>query len=92
VGSYVARYEDGEETEIPIIYGKDLRDWNASSDSSATTDAKVVWTARNWANFHVRLFKSSWDNPRPEQPIDSLDFVSDGAEAAPFVIAITAEP
>jgi hypothetical protein len=91
VGSYVLGYEDGTQIDIPLIYGKDLRDWNGKSDSAVPTEATLVWSAKNLADFNPRLFKSSWDNPRPEHAIDSLDFISTGVEAAPFLIAITAE-
>jgi hypothetical protein len=39
----------------------------------------------------VRLFRTTWVNPRREIPIQTLDYRSDMADAAPFLIAITAE-
>jgi hypothetical protein len=33
----------------------------------------------------------TWENPEPEREIRALDFRSEGAESAPFLIAITAE-
>jgi hypothetical protein len=39
----------------------------------------------------VRLFRTTWVNPMPETQIRTLDYRSDMADAAPFLIAITAD-
>jgi hypothetical protein len=92
VGAYVVHYRNGVEQPIPIVYGEDVRDWNSGADPSSTlTRASVVWRSQNKANYVVRLFKSTWVNPFPEEGIVSIDFLSSMAESAPFVIAITAE-
>jgi hypothetical protein len=54
--------------------------------------ATTVWMGRNAADFVVRLFVSTRENPLPELTIESIDFVSEMADAAPFLIALTAEP
>lgn len=93
VGSYIIHYAGGQDQVIPIIYGEDVRDWNGSIDPSADiTHGVVVWSAINNANLHVRLFKTSWVNPMPENELISIDYTSAMANAAPFLIAITAEP
>jgi hypothetical protein len=33
----------------------------------------------------------TWNNPRPEEEIASLDFVSAKQSAAPFLVAVTVE-
>jgi hypothetical protein len=40
----------------------------------------------------IRLFKLTWENPLPTVPIRSFDFISKGTTAAPFLVAVTAEP
>ena len=93
IGAYSIHYSDGEEQIMPIVYGEDVRDWNATIDtSSSLTRGIVVWSAVNNANLHVRLFKTTWVNPMPEKKIASIDYVSTMTTAAPFLIAITAEP
>jgi hypothetical protein len=92
LGKYIVHYADGKQQMIPIIYGEDVRDWNASADPS--TDLKrstVVWSATNKAPFHVRLFKTTWLNPMPDTEITSIDFISENSDSAPFLIALTAE-
>lgn len=92
IGSYIVHYTGGERRVIPIIYGQHLRDWNRGSDSNKSVpNAKVVWSGINPGQFEVRLFKFTWDNPLPNTTISTVDFISKGANAAPFLIALTAD-
>jgi hypothetical protein len=93
IGSYIVHYADGKEQAVPIVYGEDVRDWNAGGDPS--TELKrgtIVWSATNKAPLPVRLFESTWANPYPEKEITTIDYLSTASESAPFLIAITAEP
>jgi len=93
VGTYVVHYAGEQQQVIPIIYGEDVRDWNGSNDmSTEVTHGQLVWSAINNAGLHVRLFKTTWVNPMPEKEILSMDYTSAMANAAPFMVAITAEP
>ena len=92
IGSYVVHYADGREQTIPIVYGEDVRDWNAGGDSSTELKrGSIVWSAVNKAPLLVRLFKTTWLNPFPETEITSIDYLSKMSESSPFLIAITAE-
>ncbi|MGO8676669.1 MAG: AAA-like domain-containing protein [Limisphaerales bacterium] len=92
IGSYVVHYAGGVKTVIPIVYGEDLRDWNAEGDRSTEVKrAVLVWNNTNKAGLPVRLFRATWVNPMPETVIQSLDYRSDMTDAAPFLIAITAD-
>ena len=93
LGRYLVHYADGQQKDIPIIYGMDVRDWNAGNDrTESVKKASVVWKGTNPANFPVRLFLSTWNNPLPGIEIGTIDFVSTVADSAPFLVAITAEP
>ncbi|HLH52778.1 MAG TPA: AAA-like domain-containing protein [Verrucomicrobiae bacterium] len=93
IGAYIMHYADEHELEIPIVYGEDVRDWNGSNDrSTEVTHGDLVWSGINNAGLHVRLFKTTWVNPFPEKEIVSMDYHSAMAAAAPFLIAVTAEP
>ena len=37
------------------------------------------------------LYKMTWKNPHPEKVVQSLDFITTKTDAAPFLVAITAE-
>jgi hypothetical protein len=92
IGTYVVHYANGAKQLIPIVYGQDVRDWNADNDSSTKVKrGLVVWNNINKAGLHVRLFRTTWVNPMPETEITTLDYLSNMAEAAPFLLAITAE-
>jgi WD40 repeat protein/serine/threonine protein kinase len=96
VGSYVLHYVDGQATELPLVYGKDLRNWwTVPGEPNETPNATVVWTGNTplaAANGKtIRLWKRTYENPRPDVEIAHLDFVSAMAFPAPFVVAITIE-
>ena len=93
IGSYVVHYaNDSKQVIIPIVYGEDLRDWNAEGDRSAETKRAVLaWNNPNKAGLPVRLFLATWVNPQPETEIRSLDYRSNMADAAPFLIGVTAD-
>ena len=98
VGKYVVHYDDMTLTQVPIVYGKDLRDW-WSFDDSPPTSATVAWTCVNHASrdfqgqrLKIRLFRMMWENPRPEKRVTSFDFVSfNDTICSPFLIAVTGE-
>lgn len=91
IGAFILHYADGEQVELPIRFGEDVRDW--WGDSIDATRATVAWTGPRLSdpNALVRLFKRTWDNPRPEVEVQGLDFASTGTECAPFLVALTVE-
>ncbi len=99
VGRYVVHYADGSTIEVSVDYGLGIRDyWAWDNPANPHVDTEkffVAWTGTNpTARQHghsLRLFIWTWDNPKPEKAIASLDFVSAMSGPAPFLIAITAE-
>jgi eukaryotic-like serine/threonine-protein kinase len=96
VGSYVLRYADGTWHELPIVLGEQVRDWFASPDEPALSESTcVAWTGWNGKSRRfgttIRLFKTTWSNPRPDLAIETIDFVSKRAGVGPFLVAITVE-
>lgn len=93
IGTYLIHYADGRTQAIPVIYGEDVRDWNAAADPGHKLKRAVIaWGGINSEGRPVRLFKTTWDNPWPDTEIVSLDYVSAMAASAPFLVAITVEP
>jgi hypothetical protein len=91
VGTFVLNYADQQQHGFPIIYGEDVRDWNVGSErKKQLTRGRIVWTARD-GKYQFRLFKTTWENPMPDNEITSIDFVTKMTAAAPFLIAITVE-
>lgn len=96
VGVYVIHYADNSRVELPLRVGQQLRDWWAvPGEPPLATDTVVAWTGRNGKSrsrgTSVRLFKTTWTNPRPEIALTSIDFQSYRAGAGPFLVAITTE-
>ena len=92
IGSYVLHFADGQQREVPIAYGHDLREWCFDYDPvREIRRAVVAWTGRNAGQHPVRLYKSTWENPLPDTEIVSMDFASAMTDSAPFLIALTTE-
>jgi hypothetical protein len=91
IGRYVLHYAGGEKASLDIVYGADTLDWwKGAAEAKPPQSATVVWTgsspATEAAGTSLRLFKRTYDNPKPDLTIETLDFVSTQAESAPFLV------
>lgn len=95
IGAYTVHYEDNTTETIPIVYGEDVRDWFFNDRSKGTTRGKVAWKGTNaLANrfgSKIRLYLSTWQNPKPGVRITHIDFSSRETPCAPFCVAMSAE-
>lgn len=96
VGRCVLHYENGAKEELPIVYGRDLRNhWMVPSEPMQTDRAAVVWRGQQpdaTANGRtLQLFDNSRTTSHPEVAIRSLDFVSSMAYPAWMLFAVTLE-
>ena len=68
--------------------------WTWLDDSGATNATKPtpVWQVTKPPGITLRLFRTTWTNPRPDLEIKTLDFISAMSKAGPFLVALTAEP
>jgi hypothetical protein len=96
IGAYIVHLANHQMSlEIPIYYGRSVRNWHQSPDEvEAEKELKVAWTGENAASTgagkHIRVFVTAW-NLAPGVEVDSLDFVSAGRNAAPFLLAISVD-
>lgn len=88
VGSYVVHYAEGGQEEIPIVYSQNVRYWEDTQNLLGR--ASEVWLGTNDNGDFVRLIKCSWQNPRPESEVQTVDFVANRTDAHPILFAITA--
>ena len=94
IGSYVVHLPGSQlPLEIPIFYGRSVLDWHDDFKKvQLSREVKVAWTGENSAGKRsgkgVRLFLTSW-NLAPGVNIESVDFVSAGRNAAPFLVGIS---
>jgi len=96
VGSYVLRFLDGQQQVFPVVYGVDVRDWHSFPRENAKAERVIVaWEGSNPAaslnKGVVQLTRSTFENPRPQVEVASLDFVSAMTDSAPFLVALTVE-
>ena len=106
VAELILHYADGSQARLPIVAGEQVRDWwgpvyetaagwNARNPTAATS--VLAWTGSNprikedEPEESLRLYKSTFGNPHPEQEVSSIDFVSTVTDAAPFILGLTVE-
>jgi hypothetical protein len=92
VGVYRIHYADGQDHEIPIIYGRDVLAWLDDSGATNVPALTPVWQVTKPPGVTRRLFQTTWTNPRSNTQIKTIDFVSAMSKAGPILVAITADP
>ena len=95
IGEYVVAWDDGTTVTIPIRFGKDLHEYAFDDSTPEPTEARTAWNGEHkdiWAaqGKHIRLFLMTWENPKPNQKLKSIDFRSTNTACPPFCVAITA--
>lgn len=88
VGEYVVHYEDGKTETAPLIYARNIYAWD---DQSSAMSYGFAWRTRAQDGRLVGVSEMRWKNPRPDVKVVSIDFASEGTEASPFLLALTAE-
>ena len=96
IGQYMVRYSDGSGEGIAIVYGEDVRDYWNWDNSKETSRGKLVWNGTSPApkmdGVDVRLYESSWTNPKPDLEIQSILYSSQmDTPGAPFCVALTVQ-
>jgi hypothetical protein len=91
IGTYVVRYADGSSVAIPINIVENCNNWWFGHDPeeiSRPVPVRVTNTSTGkpaWR--YPRVFE--WQNPKMDQPIVGIDFLSKGGPQVPILIAIT---
>ncbi len=96
IGNYLVHYEDDEVKSVPIIHGRDVRDYTHLPQSPPDHPSLVVaWRGESQNSREhggeARLYKSTWENPRPNVPIRSIDFVHGNTKGTPILVAVTTD-
>ncbi len=94
VGAFVIHYTDGAQTEVPLLFGYNTHNW-WQRPGQVPPLLTVAWSGSSPAakanGFACHLFHFAWENPRPNDEILGVDFVSTVTECSPFLVAITAD-
>jgi hypothetical protein len=96
IGEYTVTWQDDTTVTIPMRYGKDLLDWWFDDSSPEPSEAKVAWKGENKnaqaAGKKIRLYRTTWENPKPDLKVKSIDLSSTNETACePMCLAITAQ-
>ena len=93
VAHYVIHYTDGTQENVELVNGENIFEWGINSQSLPRfkRGVSLVWQDKNKRGNKIGLYQFTWTNPRPDVPITSIDFVSTGTNAAPFLVAVTVE-
>jgi WD40 repeat protein len=96
IGTYRLHYEDGGNAIKTINYGIHLRTFLGASDPRTDCErSNLVWqwrkpTSRRSSSFR-RLFKATYENPRPNERVTHIEFRSADTHTAPFLVGLTME-
>jgi len=97
LGHYLVHYSDGGTETIVLNNEENIADWWEwpPEPRKLSAGTVVAWRGANAASKHVAnnivLYKLSWQNPRPQVAMTTIDFKSALSGAAPFLVALTAE-
>jgi hypothetical protein len=98
IAKYVIHYDDKSTADVEVKFGEDVVDWWAYPGRAGPSKGKVAWESENEASkgfdAKIRLYMKTWENPKPDKKVVSIDFIATQPEkvtAAPFCVAITAE-
>lgn len=96
IGSYRVYYNTGRQVDVPLVYGRNVRAlWQPRRRDPALPEAEMAWRGENPAtaarDMELRLYRFTWTNAWPAEEIVAIDFNSAQANAAPLLVALTAE-
>jgi hypothetical protein len=100
IAELVLHYADTSVSEIEIKNGVHVRDWwGDPRQTISATNSTLAWTGTNPALKQygganpgsLRIYRTTFENPRPDVSLTSVDYVSTMQNASPFLIGLTVE-
>jgi hypothetical protein len=106
IARLVLHYADGGESDLEIISRRDLLDvWGPVCTTQvpiaercpSSPDTELAWirsetpAEKSEKLNSVRIYRTRFENPRPDTEILTIDYVSTRTEAAPFLLGLTIE-
>jgi hypothetical protein len=90
------RYADGSASSLPMIYGQHARDWHRPKYEYPSTlgdpNSKVVWRGEYTGGRTLRIFKTTFTNPKPDTEVTVIDLLSENASPNATIIAMSIGP
>jgi hypothetical protein len=98
VAKLVLHYADGTTADLDIIYGQQVYGWwfKEGDNPPLAGNTKIAWIGENPTSkrlgYRIRVFKTSFINPKPDVRIETVDYVSAlVSTSSPFLVALTME-
>jgi protocatechuate 3,4-dioxygenase beta subunit len=93
----VLRYADDSTKSFPLVYGTHARYWHRSKyeypSALADPNSKVVWRGTHESTEKtLRLFKTTFENPKPDAEVATIDLVSETVAANAVILAMSVGP
>ncbi len=94
VGHVRFHYRDGSTAELAIRYGEHLQDCRFAAFSPVRDPGSAMaWTGGNpetrAAGLALRLYRTTFVNPRPAMPVESVEYSARATGPAPLLAAVT---
>ena len=83
----IVHYADGQTESIDLVTGRNVADWWKPQE---VPEARIGWTGGNESCSSIGAYVFNWENPRPDQPIQTIDFISLNERPIPLLIGISA--
>src|SRR5206468_3236360 len=96
IAQCVLHYASGQQAEITIKYGEHVRDWwHRPNDPKPEPPLAAAWTGQNRLTRRegasLNIYVSTFENPRPQDPIQTVDFVSANTRCSPFFLGLSTD-
>ncbi len=96
-GVYTVVYADGGRLPVYVRNSVNCGNWQpfrgrivSALNNKYLIDARYVWEGAPVNGQETCLYQYEWVNPRPDVPIERIEFASMGTEAVPYLFALTA--
>jgi WD40 repeat protein/predicted Ser/Thr protein kinase len=91
IGAFVLHYTDGQAVELLLVSGEHLR--GIEDSRSDCPSGQMVWPSAPVKNAgpQLRLYHTTFLNPKPELNVVSVEYVSKLTRCGPFLVALTVE-
>lgn len=95
IASFVFNYANGEKRQFTVLYGVHVLDWVVPGQPVDKKNSVLAWAGKSpvteQQGTELRIYKTVWKNPLPDETIETIDYISSMNDPAPFLIAITTE-
>ncbi len=92
IGEIVVNYEDGETEIVQIRAGVHVRDWFLPRYyEREVSGGKIAWvhSSKQVNGRDIGLYTMTWENPRPDAEIKTIDYRSTMTAGASFLLGVT---